>query len=78
MSMFKDSARFWDQRKDKYPFHAEAPVSVKPHLIKHTGFTMSVVVRPGVRTWGFETAEARDKFVRDYDATSLTTEVPHG
>lgn len=63
----------WENDYSKrYPFHAESPISVKPSLVDEAiGPSASVVMRIGWRTWGFLTAEARDKFCAQFSGFPL-------
>jgi hypothetical protein len=63
-----DKAKWWTETKLKYPFGAEAPTSIKPHLVSDCGQHASVVLRVGWREWGFENESDRDKFVLQYNA----------
>lgn len=52
---------WWDTRKGRYPFHAIAPVSIKPTIVP--GDHISCLFRTGWRIWGFKTLKERDTFV---------------
>ncbi len=60
-----DDIMFFVTRLDRYSHLAQAPVTVKPPSV--AGRHMSVRLRKGWRLWGFESAEDRNKFIRDHD-----------
>jgi len=62
--------KWWEGVKAQYPWHAEAPTSIKPHLVNDCGQHASVCLRAGWRQWGFETEADRDKFVLQYKGTA--------
>ena len=59
---------WWAEKGKEYPFHAEAPTSVRPELVDEAlGVNIaSVPLRTGWRTFGFKTAEDREKFMKQF------------
>lgn len=64
--------QFWEEYRIKYPFHADAPISIKPTAVKDCGEHCSVRLVTGWRRWGFKKEDDRDKFVVQYGARKLT------
>jgi hypothetical protein len=67
--MHAKDREFLRERLDRRPWLAQAPTSVKPHLV--AGEHCSVRLRQGWRLWGFPTEEARDQFVVQYNASKF-------
>lgn len=67
--MRKKNVAWWNERKDEYPYHAQAPTSVRPEWtdVEH----VSACLRTGWRTWGFKSAAARDLFCAQFGAIKL-------
>lgn len=61
-SLYHTARRQWRDWAVEYPFHATAPTTIHPTSVP--GNHVSVVLEHGIRTWGFETADARDEFIR--------------
>jgi hypothetical protein len=62
--------RMWETKlRDKYPYHAESPVGISPTALPEVPYGRfgAVVMKEGVRTWGFETEFARDRFVAEFN-----------
>lgn len=55
---------WWATKSKEYPFHAEAPTSVRPKVVDEAlGVDIvSVPLRTGWRTYGFPTEAKRDQF----------------
>lgn len=60
----KLNIEWWSVKKHSYPFHAEAPISIRPDWVdKALGEEIaSTSIRIGWRVYGFKTAAARDRF----------------
>jgi len=63
-----ESIALWKRKRAKYPFFAQSKTQVKPQGIdpEKFGHHLSCVFDVGVRTWAFETAANRDRFVNQY------------
>ncbi len=59
MTMRKQDQKFWAEIKVKYPHHAIAPISIKPHIVAPSmkGDFGSCRQEIGWRIWGFERKE---------------------
>lgn len=64
----------WDKYSKEYPFHAEAPTSIKPTLVELEEACKPfacVKSRIGWRIWGFKTREARDRFTMQFGGIKI-------
>lgn len=68
-TVFEHSRRMWETKlKDKYPYHAESLNNIAPNSLPEIPYGRhgSVVMKSGVRTWGFEKEFSRDHFLHNY------------
>lgn len=56
----RENAKWWETKKNQYPFHIVAPTTIKPHKVP--GDHASAVLSEGFRTWGFKDYSEYQKF----------------